>query len=103
MYQSFINCEEDFEFYNGIITNYQCKSVIEIGCGTGKLSEPFLKTGIEYTGLDLGEKMLNIARANHPSAVFIKRNMRNFILPQKYLLLLLPAVALVIYLPVKRF
>ena len=83
MYKSFINYEEEFDFYNGILAKYQCKSVIEIGCGTGNLAQPFSKSGVEYTGLDLSEEMLQLARLNDPRSVFMKADMRNFTLPQQ--------------------
>ena len=38
------------------------KRILEIGCGTGKLSELFLKHGCSVEGLDLSEPMLTIAK-----------------------------------------
>jgi hypothetical protein len=34
MYQSFINYDEEFSFYNDLLQKYNCKNVLEIGCGT---------------------------------------------------------------------
>lgn len=83
MYQSFINYEEEFAFYSKILLSYQCKSVIEIGCGTGNLASPFLKSGMEYTGLDVSDDMLAIARKNYPAATFLKGDVRQFTLDQQ--------------------
>ncbi len=83
MYQSFIDYKEEFEFYNQLLLKYQCRSVLEIGCGTGNLAEPFSAIGMEYTGLDISEEMLSIAKKNHPASLFLKADMRNFSLPQK--------------------
>ncbi len=83
MYRSFINYDEEFLFYNDVLTRNQCKSVIEIGCGTGNLADPFLKSGLTYTGLDVSADMLAIAKQNHPEATFIEGDMREFSLPQK--------------------
>ncbi len=38
------------------------KNVLELACGTGKLSERFLNTGFSVEGLDKPRRMLAIAR-----------------------------------------
>lgn len=83
MYQSFINYEEEYAFYSQILSNYHCKSVLEIGCGTGHLASRFTKNNFIYTGLDMSADMLNIAKKNHPQCQFIKADMRNFTLTEK--------------------
>ncbi len=83
MYQSFINYEEEFYFYHQLLAKYHCSSVLEIGCGTGNLAPQFLAAEFAYTGLDLSDEMLSIAKKNHPSADFYKADMRNFALPKK--------------------
>ncbi len=83
MYQSFINYEEEFYFYHQLLVKHHCRSVLEIGCGTGNLAPQFLAAGFAYTGLDLSDDMLSIAKKNHPSAYFYKDDMRNFTLPKK--------------------
>ena len=40
--------------------NYQQGSILDIGCGTGKLSE-LLQGDFEYTGIDISAKMLDYA------------------------------------------
>jgi ubiquinone/menaquinone biosynthesis C-methylase UbiE len=83
MYQSFINYEEEFSFYHQIIARHHARSVTEIGCGTGKLAAKFSAAGINYTGLDMSDEMLQIAQKNNPDCSFIKGDMRNFVLQQK--------------------
>lgn len=83
MYQSFINYNEEFAFYNNLLVKYRCKNVLEIGCGTGNLANRFLKDNIEYTGLDMSEEMLAIAKRNNPQSEFVQGDMRNFNLPKK--------------------
>lgn len=77
MYQSFINYDEEYNFYNGILLKYQCKSVLEIGCGTGNLASRFAKHQFEYVGLDMSDDMLGIAKKNNPGVHFIKGDMRS--------------------------
>ena len=78
MYKSFINYDEEFDFYSKILLKYQCNKLLEIGCGTGNLACSFTKAGFNYTGLDLSADMLLIAGKNNPHAVFINRDMRDF-------------------------
>jgi len=78
MYQTFIDYDEEFDFYKGLLAKYKCRSVLEIGCGTGNLAHRFAKEGFVYAGLDMSEEMLRIARKNNPACEFIKGDMRNF-------------------------
>jgi SAM-dependent methyltransferase len=83
MYTSFINYEEEYLFYSKKLSNYRCKSLIEIGCGTGRLANRFVSNGFQYTGLDMSIAMLNIAEKNNPGLHFIQEDMRNFDLADK--------------------
>jgi predicted TPR repeat methyltransferase len=78
MYQTFIDYEEEFAFYSGLLNKYQCQSALEAGCGTGNLASRFAAVGVDYTGMDLSEAMLAMARRNNPLANFLKADMRNF-------------------------
>jgi SAM-dependent methyltransferase len=83
MYQSFIDYEAEYVFYSDILLSYHCKSVVEIGCGSGNLANRFANNGFEYIGLDLSEEMLTLAKANNPATVFVKEDMRSFNLQKK--------------------
>jgi SAM-dependent methyltransferase len=83
MYQTFIDYEAEYVFYGDILFKYNCKSVVEIGCGSGNLARRFAKNGFEYIGIDLSEEMLTLAKTNNPNAVFVKEDMRNFNLQKK--------------------
>ena len=83
MYHSFINYEEEFTFYHNILLKYNCTSVVEIGCGSGNVASRFANSNIEYVGMDLSEEMLAIAKINNPNTVFVKDDMRSFILNTK--------------------
>ena len=45
------------------------KSLLEVGCGTGQATEPFLKTKCKVTAVELGENLLHI---QEKSSRFIK-------------------------------
>lgn len=83
MYQSFINYEDEFSFYSSVLKKYNCSSILEIGCGTGNLAKKFIQKNFTYTGIDLSEEMLTIARLKYPDAKFLKADMRDFFLESK--------------------
>jgi SAM-dependent methyltransferase len=84
MYQTFINYEEEFLFYDTIRKEHTCNNVIEIGCGTGHLASLFLKENVSYTGLDMSEQMLSIAKAKNPGVLFMEADMRDFKTENKF-------------------
>lgn len=51
-------------------------SIIDIGCGGGLICEPLTRLGAEVTGIDAGEKNINVAKlhANRSSLDIIYRN-----------------------------
>ncbi|MBI3955145.1 class I SAM-dependent methyltransferase [Candidatus Gottesmanbacteria bacterium] len=58
-----------------IIENYKnafCKSVIDIGCGTGDFCTLFNPD--EYLGVDINKKYIDFAIANYPSYKFLQSN-----------------------------
>jgi SAM-dependent methyltransferase len=78
MYQTFINYDEEFDFYSSILEKYHCSSVLEAGCGTGNLASRFSRNHFDYMGMDLSDDMLRIARSNYPEVSFVAGDMRNF-------------------------
>ena len=48
------------------------KDLLDVGCGTGVLYEPLNEAGLKsYTGIDVSEEMIKIAKENHKSENFI--------------------------------
>lgn len=45
-----------------IIERYGCKTIIDLGCGTGSQCRVLSKKGFDVTGMDMSEKMLAVAR-----------------------------------------
>ena len=62
MYQSFINYDEEYEFYNKLIQENNCNSILEIGSGTGNLAKRFQENNQNYLGLDYSQNMIDIAQ-----------------------------------------
>ena len=55
---------EDYpnKIYNFLLPKIQGKTVLDLGCGTGKFMQKFYDKAHKYYGLDLSEKQLNIAK-----------------------------------------
>lgn len=46
------------------------KSVLDVGCGDGKWSRFFTEHGLKYSGCDISEKMIELAKENYPKEHF---------------------------------
>lgn len=80
MYQSFIDYDEEYAFYNKLIHENKCNSMLEIGCGTGNLAKRFLDNNHNYLGLDFSQNMIDIALEKNKTNSFIHGDMRKFVL-----------------------
>ncbi|MDR6843559.1 class I SAM-dependent methyltransferase [Flavobacterium granuli] len=80
MYQTFIDYDEEYEFYNTLIQEKKCNSILEIGSGTGNLAKRFEENNQNYLGLDYSQSMIDIAQERNKNSVFIHGDMRNFVL-----------------------
>lgn len=81
MYQTFINYNEEYDYYSSKLKKYDAESVFELGCGTGNLASLFIANGFNYIGLDLNKALLDIAKRKNPGIEFIEVDIRNFKLP----------------------
>jgi 2-polyprenyl-3-methyl-5-hydroxy-6-metoxy-1,4-benzoquinol methylase len=59
----FTGVEGDVHFYLAEALNNNRGSVLELGCGNGRITIPLAEAGLRVTGLDISEKMLGLARA----------------------------------------
>lgn len=84
MYQHVFDYDKEYDFYDSILKRNNCRSILEVGCGSGMLARRFLKNGYKYLGVDLFNEMLNIARDEIQADVFIQSDMRNLALNQKF-------------------
>jgi len=81
MYQGFIDYDEEYQFYKGLLDKHAARNILEIGCGTGQLAKRFLKDGYTYTGIDVSMPMLEYARKELPAQHFHQMDMRAIKLP----------------------
>ena len=83
MYQTFIDYDEEYQFYNCLITALKCKTLLEIGSGTGNLAKRFLENNQEYIGLDYSPSMIAIAKERNKTGTFLHGDMREFELEKR--------------------
>lgn len=83
MYQSFIDYNKEYTFYNNLLQKSNPKSILEIGSGTGNLAKHFIKNKQNYTGLDYSKSMIGISKKRNPDCRFIHGDMRDFNLEEK--------------------
>lgn len=85
---------EDIEFYLQWITDNNVQKVLEICCGTGRITIPLAKAGVDISGLDLNKHMLAEAKEkalkNQLDIKFINDDMKSFKLNDKYQMIFIP-------------
>jgi SAM-dependent methyltransferase len=84
---------DDIPFFVGEARRYG-GPVLELGCGTGRISIPLAQQGFEVTGLDVSRPMLDHARkkaeAEGVLVLWVEADFRDFSLGRRYGLVLLP-------------
>ena len=68
--------------------------VLEVGCGTGRVYLPLLAAGVDAYGIDISRGMLRVLEKKTASCGLSPRiklaDMRNFSLPRKFALIIVP-------------
>lgn len=62
----------------GLLTVPRGSRVVDLGCGTGALTEKLKERGFRVTGVDSSDEMLEIARSGHPDLSFVKGDAAEF-------------------------
>lgn len=91
----------DIEHYLNCLQNPTAAHVLELGCGTGRVSEKLAKSGVSVTGLDLSDGMLDLARSKarklHATIsrklAYLQGDMCHFHLDKKFDLIISPYYA----------
>ena len=76
----------DVDFYLGLARDAE-GAVLELGCGTGRVTIPIAREGIAVTGLDIEPRMLELARRRSVgigAVKWIEADMRRYTLPQRF-------------------
>ncbi|AEE53147.1 class I SAM-dependent DNA methyltransferase [Haliscomenobacter hydrossis] len=77
MYQSFIDYSAEYQYYQEILAEFHCKSILEVACGTGQLGRRFVDAGYTHQGLDMSAEMLQVAQEILPGGTFHQQDMRH--------------------------
>jgi SAM-dependent methyltransferase len=85
----------EIDFYLKLADRAQRKgqAVLDLACGTGRVTLPLAKTGVRVVGLDLAADMLAIARQKAqglPNLRWVQGNIRSFELGEKFGLVIIP-------------
>ena len=83
----------DINFYLQKASNIK-GNILEIGCGTGRITIPLMENGANITGIDSSQKMIDMLGtkvANNKVPIkIIKRDVRDLELAQKFSLVIFP-------------
>lgn len=84
--------KDDLSFYQEISSS--AKSILEIGCGTGRITIPLAMSGKTITGIDISSKMIEIATGKIkkplPNLSFKVMDMTELNLNQQFDLIIIP-------------
>jgi len=84
---------DDIPFYLRHVKKYG-DPVLELACGTGRVTIPLAESGINITGIDISESMLSHAQAKakekEVAIEWIKGDCRDFKLNKKFNLIMFP-------------
>lgn len=92
-YDAWTERDVDIPFYKEQVKKYG-DPVLELGCGTGRITIPIADEGHGITGLDISKKQLEIgkkkAEENRSHIDWIEGDMRNFYLDKNFKLIFIP-------------
>jgi SAM-dependent methyltransferase len=85
----------DIEFYSGLAREAAAKGqpVLELACGTGRVSIPIAREGIRVVGLDRSDAMLDLARRKSQgleNVSWLQGDMANFHVEERFGLVFIP-------------
>jgi SAM-dependent methyltransferase len=93
LYDSYVNTDFDLSFFLKEAREANGK-VLELACGTGRLSIPLLQAGIDLTCVDYSEEMLEVFRKklekNHLSCRIADQDMADLSLTGQFDLIFIP-------------
>ena len=64
--------------------------ILELACGTGRVATHLIKSGFNYSGLDLSSVFIHHCKSKRFNGKFITGDMRHFTLGQKFDLIFIP-------------
>jgi len=64
--------------------NPQCRTVLDVACGTGEHARLLAAQGFDVDGMDLDPAFVRMAQQKHPAGRFFEGDMSGFQLPRRY-------------------
>ena len=74
--KDYFNNTDDMQYVEKFIQYLNGNKILDVGCGCGNLSIILAEKNYDVTGIDLSDKMLEIAKVKVPSVKFEKQDMR---------------------------
>ena len=94
VYDGMNTCLKDLEFYKRWLPKNKEARILELCCGTGRLTIPIAKDNYDITGVDFTTTMLEQAKINATKAgldiTFIEADIRTLNLEEKFDLIFIP-------------
>jgi ubiquinone/menaquinone biosynthesis C-methylase UbiE len=59
------------QMVSSLLQQLRCRTILELGCGTGHWTEYFIQQGFQVTGIDNAQSMLSIAKTKNLPTDFI--------------------------------
>jgi len=88
---------DQLNFYRRQVARYG-EPVLELACGSGRFTLPLAREGINITGVDISEDMLDLAKLkaskDEVHIRFLQGDMRSFDLGEKFKFIFIPAQSL---------
>ena len=88
---------DQLNFYRRQVTRYG-EPVLELACGSGRLTIPLTNENVNIRGMDISEDMLHLAKLkaakNGVNIRFLRGDIRNFDLGEKFIFIFIPAQSL---------
>jgi SAM-dependent methyltransferase len=93
---------EDVHGEANFVTRFSPGSVLDAGCGTGRVGRELYRRGVDVVGVDLDAEMLNTARARCPSASWIEGDISAIQLGQSFDIVLMAGNVINFVIPERR-
>ena|SRR5208283_879736 len=68
--------DETIKGIRDMLTKHGCRSILEIGVGTGRVAIPLIRSGYEVTGVDISKRMMEKAVAKGMRNLFLAEGSR---------------------------
>lgn len=80
------NYDQEVDFIVHLIKKHHphAKTILDLGCGTGKHASILKERGYDLVGVDLSKEMISIAKNNYPSIEFICTDFKDLQMNKKF-------------------